>query len=460
MKITVLNGSPKGDQSVTMQYVHFFQKKFPQHEFTILNVTQRIKKLENNEQAFQEVMDEVKASDGVLWAFPLYTFLVHSDYKRFIELVWERNQQDVFADKYAATLSTSIHFYDHTAHNYMHAICDDLNMRYVDYYSAEMHDLMKESRRKELTLFAENLFSAIENQVPVLKQYNPVTHASFTYTPETAGHSISTNGQKVLIITDAESEETNEGKMVARLKSSFAKPVEVMNLHDLDMKGGCRGCIQCGYDNTCAWQGKDGYTDFYNQKVKTADILIFAGTITDRYLSYRWKTFFDRRFFNTHSPTLLGKQFGFLISGPLNQIPNLRQILEGFVELQHSNLVGIVTDEYGDSEALDAHISLLADRSVRFAEQHYVKPQTFLGVGAMKVFRDEIWGNLRFAFQADHRYYKEHGFYDFPQRNYKLRFLNILGAVVMKISGFRERFYKKEVKPGMIRGLEKVVAGT
>ena len=457
MKITVLNGSPKGDQSVTMQYVQFIQKKFPQHKLNILNVAQKIKKLEKNEQAFQEIIDEVNASDGVLWAFPLYTFLVHSDYKRFIELVWERNQQDVFADKYAAALSTSIHFYDHTAHNYIHAICDDLDMRYVDYYSAAMRDLMKESRRKELTLFAENFFNAIENQVPVLKQYDPIKHDSFTYTPETGGHLVSTNGQRVLIITDAESEETNEWKMVERLKSSFAHPVEVMNLHDLDMKGGCLGCIQCGYDNTCFWQGKDGYIDFYNQKVKTADILIFAGTITDRYLSSRWKTFFDRRFFNTHSPTLLGKQFSFLISGPLNQIPNLRQILEGFVELQHSNLVGIVTDECGNSTALDAHISLLADRSVLFAEHHYVKPQTFLGVGAMKVFRDEIWGSMRFVFQADHKYYKEHGFYDFPQRDYKIRFLNILGSFIMRISKFRERFYKKEMKPGMIRRLHRVV---
>ena len=39
MKIIVLNGSPKGDISVTMQYVHFTQKKFPQHELKILNIS-------------------------------------------------------------------------------------------------------------------------------------------------------------------------------------------------------------------------------------------------------------------------------------------------------------------------------------------------------------------------------------------------------------------------------------
>ena len=42
----------------------------------------------------------------------------HSNYKRFIELIFERHQEQVFAGKYTASLSTSIHFYDHTTHNY------------------------------------------------------------------------------------------------------------------------------------------------------------------------------------------------------------------------------------------------------------------------------------------------------------------------------------------------------
>ena len=90
MKLVVLNGSPKGMTSVTMQYVLFLRKKLPQHEFTILNACQEIKKLEGDEQAFLEVIKTVAESDGVLWAFPLYYMLVHGDYKRFIELVFAR----------------------------------------------------------------------------------------------------------------------------------------------------------------------------------------------------------------------------------------------------------------------------------------------------------------------------------------------------------------------------------
>ena len=460
MKITVLNGSPKGEESVTMQYVHFIQQQFPQHELNILHVTQRLRKLEKDRAAFQAVVDEVAAADGVLWAFPLYTCLVHSDYKRFIELIWERNALDAFAGKYAAALSTSVHYYDHTAHRYMHSICDDLNMRYVDGYSAAMRDLLETQKQRSLRLFAEQMFAAIDTQAPTIKQYAPISSTPAEYTPAKMAADVNAGAQKVLVITDAENEQSNEWKMVEQFRSAFTQPVEVMNLRDLDMKGGCMGCMRCGYDNTCAWEGKDGYVEFYTTNVRTADVLIFAGTIQDRYLSYRWKSFFDRGFFNTHIPKLLGKQFGFLISGPLSQVPNLREILEVFVEFQHSHIVGMVTDEWGDSAALDAQIQRLAAQSIHCAGQGYLKPQTFLGVAAMKIFRDEIWGPLRFVFQADHKYYKEHGFYDFPQREYKMRLLNALGAVVMTFKGFRKRFYTKEIKPGMLRGLKKALSQT
>jgi hypothetical protein len=38
-------------------------------------------------------------------------------------------------------------------------------------------------------------------------------------------------------------------------------------------------------------EGKDEYIDFYNTKIKTADILVWAGAITDRYLSAKWASF-------------------------------------------------------------------------------------------------------------------------------------------------------------------------
>jgi multimeric flavodoxin WrbA len=90
MKIVVLNGSPKGNMSVTLQYALFIGKKFPQHELKIFNIALELRKIEREEKAFQEIIEAVKSADGVLWAFPLYFLLVHSHYKRFIELIWEK----------------------------------------------------------------------------------------------------------------------------------------------------------------------------------------------------------------------------------------------------------------------------------------------------------------------------------------------------------------------------------
>jgi multimeric flavodoxin WrbA len=456
MRITVLNGSPKGHLSVTMQYVNFIQKKFPQHELKIVNIASQIRKIEKDEKAFREILDEVRSSEGVLWAFPLYYLLVSSQYKRFIELLWEREAVDVFRNKYTAVLSTSIHFFDHTAHNYMNAICDDLDMKYLGFFSAAMHDLLREKGREGLTLFASEFFDGIQNHIPTSKRFSPILHRTFGYRQGPVGHQISAQGKKVLVLSDLKESHTNLGKMIERFTNSFMDEVKVTNLHRLDIKGGCLGCLQCGYDYQCAYGNQDEYAQFYKDQVKHADILIFAGTIQDRYLSSRWKVFFDRSFFNTHTPSLTGKQVGFILSGPLRQIPNLRQILEAYTEWQQANLVDIVTDEEETSGVLDAQLQHLAERAIRFAEKNYIKPKTFLSVGAMKIFRDDIWGKLRFPFQADHRFYKKHHLYDFPHRKYKVRMINALLILLTKIPSMRKEIYHKRIKEEMIKPFQKV----
>lgn len=112
MKIVVLNGSPKGMTSVTIQYVRFLAKTYPEHDFKILHVSRDLRRLEDDAGAFDGVVRAVEGADGVIWAFPLYYLLVHAHYKRFIELVFERGAGEAFRGKHAAALSTSIRFFD------------------------------------------------------------------------------------------------------------------------------------------------------------------------------------------------------------------------------------------------------------------------------------------------------------------------------------------------------------
>ena len=457
MKIIVLNGSPKGDVSVTMQYVHFVQKKIPQHELKILNISQRIKAIEKKESAFREITEEVRSADGVLWAFPLYLLLVHSNYKRFIELIWERGAENAFRGKYAASLSTSIHFYDHVAHNYINAICDDLGMNYAGGFSADMYDLLEEKERKRLTLFAEHFFDTIENNKPTSKNFRPLIHSTFEYVPGDVQGRIGIGNKKVSVLTDSKDEETNLGRMIHRFTGVFSGEIEVIDLNEVDIKGGCLGCIKCGYDNSCSYGDKDGYVELFNTKVKAADILIFAGSIKDRYLSSRWKLFFDRSFFNNHAPVMAGKQLGFIISGPLSQIPNLKQGLEAFYEVQQAGIVDFITDECDDSAEIDALLQSLAERLIRFADEGYARPASFLGVGGKKVFRDDIYGRLRFPFRADHNFYKKNGLYDFPQKDYKSRITNSMMMLLNRIPSMRKEIYTKRMKTEMIKPLQKVL---
>ena len=442
MNIVVLNGSPKGELSVTLQYVRYVARKYPEHSFRFFPVAQNIRKLEKDEAAFSEVIDAVNGADAVLWAFPLYFLLVSAQYKRFIELIFERGQQPAFAGKYTASLSTSVHFFDHTAHNYIHAVCDDLQMNHVGAYSAAMYDLMKRPERKRWLLFAEYFFDAVSRRIPVARVYPQLSAQNFIYEPGPAEANVDIDGKRILVMTDGQEPSGNITAMVHSFTGNFRGAVDIVNLKDIDIKGGCLGCCKCGLDNVCEYEGKDGFIDFYREKVKKADVVVFAGAIHDRYLSAKWKIYFDRSFFNTHVHTLIGKQIAFLISGPLGQIPNLRQILEAYGEFQESNLVNIITDEAGDSKRIDLLLAELANALVRPVAEGYARPMTFLGVGGRRIFRDEVYGMLRFVFQSDHRYYKNHGLYDFPQKNYRVRRRNFKMMLLTKLPPFRKKFLK------------------
>ncbi|MFX1357258.1 MAG: NAD(P)H-dependent oxidoreductase [Promethearchaeota archaeon] len=459
MKIVILNGSPKGDESVSMQYVLYIKKKHPEHEYVILNVAQSIKKIENDIERFNRITEEIDNSDGVIWGFPVYVMLVCSQYKRFIELIFENNANHVFKGKYAAVLSTSIHFYDHTAQNYIHSICDDLNMRYFGFFAADSWDLFYPKRRARWLFFAEKFFEAIENNLPTTREYQELKSRDFNYIPIQKVNEegkIDNNNKTIIVLSEDTNDDNNLGRMVNTFKNSFKNEIEVYNIYDLDIKGPCIGCTKCGYNHECIYNEKDGFTEFWTNKIMKADVLIFAGRIKDRFLSSYWKLIYDRAFFNNHTPTIIDKQFGYIISGPLSQIANLREILQAHIEYQDSNFLGFITDEFGDSAEIDRLLYNFAKQANDFSNADYIKPRTFLGEAAMKIFRDDVYGRNRFVFLADHEYYETHGVYDtFPQNDQRAKKLNDKLIPLMKIDKVRN---KMNLKQEFLRPFKKLLA--
>ena len=111
MNVVVINGSPKGNNSITLQTVLFLEKRFTNSKFTVLNVGQQIKSFEKD---MSRALDAIDKSDLILFSYPVYTFIAPYQLHRFIELLKEHKVDLI--DKFVTQITTSKHFYDVTAH--------------------------------------------------------------------------------------------------------------------------------------------------------------------------------------------------------------------------------------------------------------------------------------------------------------------------------------------------------
>ncbi len=404
MKIAVINGSPKGDYSITLQTVHYLERKYPDHSFAVLNAGQRIRGLEKD---FSEARALLEGSDAVLFSYPVYTFLAPSQLHRFIELVKARGVD--LSGKYATQISTSKHFYDITAHRYIEENCLDMGMKYIRGLSADMEDLLTDKGKTEAEKFFDRfLWSAGEGIFEEAPQAKP------DYTPVAATLPASSSGEKkedkdIVIITDSTDPASNLDAMVARFREVFPYRTRVVNISEYPLAGGCLGCFRCAVSEKCVY--KDGFDTFLRENIQTADAIVYAFTLTDHSMGSRFKMYDDRNFCNGHRTVTVGMPVGYIVSGDYPSEENVRTVVEARSETGGNFLAGVACD----CRDTDRQVDTLA-RSLTFAlETGHTAPQNFWGVGGMKIFRDLIY-KMRGMMRADHKFYKKQGIYDFPQK--------------------------------------------
>lgn len=403
MKIAVINGSPKGKYSITLQTVRYLERKFPECEFVTLNAGQTIRALERD---FTPARELLQSSDAVIFSYPVYTFLAPSQLHRFIELVKE-NRVDL-TDKYTTQITTSKHFYDVTAHKYIEENALDLGMRYIRGLSADMEDLLTEKGRSDAEKFFERFLWSVKEGVFVCSEG---TRPDFVPSPATlpAPSNVEKAERDIVIITDDTDTESNLARMIERFRLVFGYTTRVVNISEYPFSGGCLGCFRCAVSEKCVY--KDGFDSFLRDNIQKADAIVYAFTIRDHSMGSRFKMYDDRNFCNGHRTVTVGMPVGYIVSGIYSEENNLRTVIEARSETGGNFLSGVATDEHNS----DAAVDMLA-KSLSFAlESGHTTPQNFYGVGGMKIFRDLIY-QMRGMMRADHKFYKKQGIYDFPQK--------------------------------------------
>jgi len=460
MKIIVINGSPHGKNGITAQYTKYLEIKFPEHEFNTIEVARKINKLERDLGIFNEIMQQIENADALIWAFPVYTMWVPSQLKLFVELLFERDAKKVLEGKLATSISSSANFYDHTAHDYMHGISADLGLKYVKGFSPEMRDILSESGRNNFLGFANDFFWKVsindnleDRTMPAINwQQTDLSKISLPKNVEKTGD------KKIVIISDANPTDYNLLKMLDLFEVQVSHKVERIELNEIEIKGGCIGCLQCGSGGACFY--KDEYAEAF-EKVKKADIVIYAGAIKDRYYSARFKKFIDRYFSNGHRHILNAGLLGHIVSGPLSQLLSMKETLEAHIEIAHCQRLGIISDEHPDTNITVKNIKNMVQFLVHWVENNqWINPQTFLGVGGAKIFRDLVYFN-RGVMGADYRFYKKEKLFDFPTRNYRQRLVGKLLLFMQKIPAMQKEFQNpKSMNDNRLKPYRKLLAET
>ena len=442
MNFLILNGSPKGKDSVTLQTCLYLEKLYPAHRFAVLHAGQRPDfPVKHPEEFARQTAD----ADCLIFCYPVYTFLIPCQLMRFME-----NMKASGVDlrgKYATQITTSKHFYDMTAHRFVREFAQDMGMRFVEGLSADMEDLLTEGGRHEARQFFDYLLFSMKYGLsePASPAPDPA-HRPVTV-PDVSG--AKDPSKRVAVVADLGPEDEQLRRMIERFRAVFPYETDLVNLREFHFSGGCLGCFRCAAEGVCVY--KDGFSDLLRERIQTADAIVTAFTIRDRGMGSLLKTYDDRQFVNGHRTVTMGKPAAAIVSGNYPASENLRTVLESRAETGGNFWCGAASDQCDP----DREITSAAMRLAYALRYNHTRPANFWGVGGMKIFRDLIW-QMQGMMRADHKFYKEHGQYDFPQKK-PLRMLAMYAVGAMNSSPAIRKKLGGKMTEGMLMPYRRVV---
>lgn len=435
MNIVVLNGSPKGNCSVTIQTVNFLKAHYPDDNFNILNIGQQIRKFQGEEQ-FNNCMNLLIDCEMILMAYPVYTFIAPYQMHRFIEQIKQSERVEELKGKFITQITTSKHFYDVTAHNYIEDNAYDLELKVIKGLSSDMDDLLTTKGQDSVIKYWDYVRFSVANDIYNSKEKNNVIN-NYLY-QSTKLDSIMKTTNDTVIITNCSEDDIGLKNMINDFIAVYPYYVRILNINDFKFDGGCLGCFTCAFDGKCVY--KDGFEDYLRNHIQSAKAMIFAATIKDHSMGASFKIYDDRQFCNGHRTVTMGMPVGYILSGNYSLEDNLRTIIEGRASVGHNYLAGIASNESQDDKTTFMSLNNLAKNMKYAIDNKMILPQNFLGIGGMKIFRDLIYV-MQGMMQADHKFYKKHNFYDFPQKKRAMKWkMKLIGFLMSKPS------IKKKIK--------------
>lgn len=474
MKILVINGSPKGDYSCTLHTALYIQKKYTRHTFTFYNAGSKIRQAEKD---FSEAAGLIREADLLMFCYPVYTFIAPSQLHRFIALMKENFKPEELQGKFATQITTSKHFYDVTAHAYIQENCQDMGLKFIKGLSADMDDLPKKKGQKDALSFFHYVLWCVKNDVyeafplpapapshkkvtvpgaepeeKILQSVRDSKQPEADSEKKCIASESAAARKSIALVADLASDDTQLADMIARFTFDMKKCsylVRLVNIHDFPFRGGCISCFNCAVDGTCIY--KDGFSEMLRDEIQTCSAIVLAFSIQDHSMGTVFKTYDDRQFCNGHRTVTMGKPFGYLVSGDYSREKNLQMIIDGRAEVGGNFLAGVATDEFQPDEEIDQ----MAKRLDYCIRRKYVQPANFLGVGGMKIFRDLIW-LMQGMMKADHKFYKQHGMYDFPQKNWSTMLAMYLVGALISNPDVKKKMGNK-MNEGMVAPYKKVI---
>jgi multimeric flavodoxin WrbA len=432
MKVTVINGSPRGEESVTLQTVLFVQGHFPDDQFTFITVGRHIRKMEGDAHELSSCIRSMAGSDLVLFSYPVYTLMAPYQLHRFIELLKDSGVR--FPGVMSTQITTSKHFFDVTAHAFLEENCRDLGLTPIRGLSADMEDLLSDRGRAQALDFWKYV-RFMSAAAPAALRPAEASRPRRVYRAG-AARVEKRQGFDTVLLTNCGAGDENLANMINDFEALYPFPLRVVRVDEIPFKGGCLGCFSCASDGGCVYT--DGFDTFLRTKIQSADAILYAFTIRDHSMGSSFKLYDDRQFCNGHRSVTMGKPAGYIVSGRYGTESNLRLIIEGRCEVGGNFLARVATDESGDDEQTRRELETLARVTCYALENRLALPANFLGQGGRKILRDLIY-LMRGLMKEDHRFFRKHGIYDFPQKRVGTMLKMMVLGSLMAIPSVRSR---------------------